>query len=91
MMNDVEAIKIIIMDAFYEYKAPFEYTKQEFDLIKQIDYSNSIEKLEKLINSKEYVKIREVIVQDSFYSNLKNNGYLPVQINFVERIKNSTE
>ena len=69
MMNDVEAIKIIIMDAFYEYKAPFEYTKQEFDLIKQIDYSNSIEKLEKLINSKEYVKIREVIVQDSFYSN----------------------
>lgn len=91
MINDVEAIKIIIMEAFYEYKDPLEYSEIEFNLIKQIDCSDNIKKLEKLINSKDYEKIREIIVQDSFYSNLKNKDYLPVQINFVKKIKNSTE
>lgn len=91
MMNDIEAIKIIIMEGFYEYKSPLEYTELEYNLINEIDHSNSIENLETLINSKEYKEIKDILIKDKFYSNLKNKNYLPVQINFVEKIKYSNE
>lgn len=91
MMNDIEAIKIIIMEGFYEYKSPLEYTELEYNLINEIDHSNSIENLETLINSKEYKEIKDILIKDKFDSNLKNKNYLPVQINFVEKIKYSNE
>lgn len=91
MMNDIEAIKIIIMEGFYEYKSPLEYTELEYNLINEIDHSNSIENLETLINLKEYKEIKDILIKDKFYSNLKNKNYLPVQINFVEKIKYSNE
>ncbi len=91
MMNDIEAIKIIIMEGFYEYKSPLEYTELEYNLINEIDHSNSIENLETFINSKEYKEIKDILIKDKFYSNLKNKNYLPVQINFVEKIKYSNE
>lgn len=89
MMNDVESIKIVIMDAFYEYKSSFEYTEKDFDLIKQIDYSDSVEKLKLLINSKNFESIKKILIQDKFYLNLKNKGYLPIQLKFIETIRNS--
>lgn len=91
MMNDIEVIKIIIMEGFYEYKSPLEYTELEYNLINEIDHSNSIENLETLINLKEYKEIKDILIKDKFYSNLKNKNYLPVQINFVEKIKYSNE
>lgn len=91
MMNDIEVIKIIIMEGFYEYKSPLEYTELEYNLINEIDHSNSIENLETLIDLKEYKEIKDILIKDKFYSNLKNKNYLPVQINFVEKIKYSNE
>lgn len=79
------------MEGFYEYKSPLEYTELEYNLINEIDHSNSIENLETLINSKEYKEIKDILIKDKFYSNLKNKNYLPVQINFVEKIKYSNE
>lgn len=90
MMNDVEAIKIIIMNAFYEYKSPSEYDIKDFDLIKKVDYSDSIEKITLLINSKEFEIIKNILIQDKFYLNLKNKDYLPIQLEFIEKIKNSS-
>lgn len=87
MMNDVEAVKIIIMNAFYEYKSPSEYNDKDFELIKKIDYSDSIEEILLLINSKDFELIKNILIQDEFYSNLKNKCYLPIQIEFIEKIK----
>lgn len=89
MMNDVEAIKIIIMEAFYRYKSPIDYDENDFKLIDEMDNESSVDSLFKFINSNELKKIKNIMIEDAFLNYLKSNNYLQIQIDFVEKLKNN--
>lgn len=89
MMNDVEAIKIIIMEVFYRYKSPIDYDENDFKLIDEMDNESSVDSLFKFINSNELKKIKNIMIEDAFLNYLKSNNYLQIQIDFVEKLKNN--